>query len=63
MRMRFRLFFTDDVTRLVLSSIEFEAADEVEALAFAEERRQLSSMELWSKGGLIKRWDSFPPGG
>ena len=61
--MRFRLFFTDDVTRLVLSSIEFEAADEVEALAFAEERRQLSSMELWSKGGLIKRWDSFPPGG
>ena len=57
MRMRFRLFFTDDVTRLVLSSIEFEAADEVEALAFAEERRQLSSMELWSKGGLIKRWD------
>ena len=63
MRMRFRLFFTDDVTRLVLSSIEFEAADELEALAFAEERRQLSSMELWSKGGLIKRWDSFPPGG
>ena len=60
--MRFRLFFTDDVTRLILSSIEFEAADAAEALAFAEERRQLSSMELWSKGGLIKRWDSFPPG-
>ena len=62
MRMRFRLFFTDDVTRLILTSIEFEAADAAEALAFAEERRQLSSMELWSKGGLIKRWDSFPTG-
>ena len=60
--MRFRLFFTDDVTRLILSSIEFEAADAAEALVFAEERRQLSSMELWSKGGLIKRWDSFPSG-
>jgi hypothetical protein len=62
MRMRFRLFFTDDVTRLILTSIEFEAADAAEALAFAEERRQHSSMELWSKGGLIKRWDSFSPG-
>jgi hypothetical protein len=60
--MRFRLFFTDDLTRRIVSLIDFEAADATEALAFAEKRRQLSSMELWSKGGLIKRWDSFPPG-
>lgn len=61
--MRFRLFFTDDLTRRIVSLIDFEAADAAEALAYAEERRQPSSMELWSKGGLIKRWDSFPPNG
>lgn len=59
--MRFRLFFTDDLTRRIVSLIDFEAADASEALTFAEKRRQLCSMELWSKGGLIKRWDSFPP--
>ena len=57
--MRFRLFFTDDLTRRIVSLIDFEAADAAEALVFAEERRQLSSMELWAKGGLIKRWDTF----
>jgi hypothetical protein len=56
---RYRLFFTDDVTRRILSSIEFEAADEGEALAYAEARRADSSMELWAKGGLIRRWESF----
>lgn len=61
--MRFRLFFTDDLTRRIVSLIDFEAANTAEALAYAEERRQVSSMELWSKGGLIKRWDSFPPSG
>jgi hypothetical protein len=61
--MRFRLFFTDDLTRRVVSLIDFEAADTAEALAFAEKRREPTSMELWAKGGLIKRWESFPPGG
>jgi hypothetical protein len=56
---RYRLFFTDDLTRRILSSIEFEAADEAKALAYAEARRATSSMELWAKGGLIKRWESF----
>ena len=59
--MRFRLFFTDDLTRRIVSLIDFEAEDAADAQAFAEERRGLSSMELWAKGGLIKRWDSFPP--
>lgn len=59
---RFRLFFVDNFTRRILTSIEFDAADEAEALVFAEERRTLSPMELWSKGGLIQRWDAFPPG-
>jgi hypothetical protein len=57
--MRFRLFFTDDLTRRIISLIDFDAVDTAEALAFAEERRRVSSMELWAKGGLIKRWDSF----
>jgi hypothetical protein len=61
--MRFRLFFVDDLTRRIVSLIDFEAADAAEALAYAEERRQISSMELWSKGGLIQRWDSLPPNG
>jgi hypothetical protein len=61
--MRFRLFFLDDLTRRIVSLIDFEAADTVEALAISEESRQLSSMELWAKGGLIKRWESFPPNG
>ena len=61
--MRFRLFFIDDLTRRIVSMIDFEAADTVEALAFAEARREPSSMELWAKGGLIKQWQSFPPGG
>ena len=60
--MRFRLFFTDDLTRRIISLIDFEAADTAEALAFAEKRRELSPMELWAKGGLIKRWDTFLPG-
>ena len=55
--MRFRLFFTDDLTGRIVSMVDFEAVDAAEALAYAEERRELSSMELWSKGGLIKRWD------
>jgi hypothetical protein len=49
--MRFRLFFTDDLTRQIVSLIDFEAADTAEALTFAEVCRQLSSMELWAKGG------------
>jgi hypothetical protein len=61
--MRFRLFFINDLTRRIVSLIDFEAADTAEALAFAEKRRELSSMELWAKGGLIKRWDSLRPGG
>lgn len=61
--MRFRLFFVDDLTRRIVSLIDFEAADAAEALAYAEERRQISSMELWSKGGLIQRWDPLPPNG
>ena len=60
--MRFRLFFTDDLTRRIVSMVDFEAVDAAEALAYAEERRELSSMELWSKGGLIKRWDSAVDG-
>jgi len=61
--MRFRLFFTDDLTRRIVNLIDFEAADTAEALAFAEERREHYSMELWAKGGLIRRWDSFPRSG
>ena len=59
--MRFRLFFTDDVTRRIVSLTQFEAADAAEALAIAEERRTQSSMELWAKGGLIKRWNAVRP--
>ena len=59
--MRFRLFFTDSLTRRIVSQIEFEAADSAEALALAEKRRTQSSMELWAKGGLIKRWDEIRP--
>lgn len=56
---RFRLFFIDNFTGQILSLIEFEAQDEAEALEFAEERRSLAPMELWTKGGLIKRWGAF----
>jgi hypothetical protein len=62
--MRFRLFFIDKLTRRIISLIELEAADAVEAVALAEERRAQSGMELWAKGGLIKRWEemrSVPP--
>ena len=59
--MRFRLFFTDSLTRRIISLIDFEAADAAEALALAEERRTQSPMELWAKGGLIKRWDEMRP--
>jgi hypothetical protein len=59
--MRFRLFFTDKLTRRIISLIEFEAADAVEAVALAEERRTQSGMELWAKGGLIKRWEEIQP--
>ena len=59
--MRFRLFFTDSLTRRIVSLVELEAADAGEALALAEGRRTQSSMELWAKGGLIKRWDEIRP--
>jgi len=49
--MRFRLFFIDKLTRRIISLIELEAADAVEAVALAEERRTQSGMELWAKGG------------
>ena len=48
--MRFRLFFIDKLTRRIISLIELEAADAVEAVALAEERRTQSGMELWAKG-------------
>jgi len=59
--MRFRLFFIDKLTRRIISLIELEAADAVEAVALAEERRAQSGMEIWAKGGLIKRWDERRP--
>lgn len=59
--MRFRLFFIDKLTRRIISLIELEAADAVEAVALAEEFRTQSGMELWAKGGLIKRWDEIRP--
>jgi hypothetical protein len=60
---RFRLFFVDSFSRQILSSIEFESADERHAVAFAEERRSLTAMELWTRGGLVKQWAAIPPGG
>jgi hypothetical protein len=59
--MRFRLFFIDKLTRRIISLIELEAADASEAVALAEELRTRSGMELWAKGGLIKRWDEIRP--
>jgi hypothetical protein len=59
--MRFRLFFIDKLTRRIISLIELEAADAVEAVALAEERRTQFGMELWAKGGLIKRWEEMRP--
>lgn len=59
---RYRLFFTDELTRRIHSSIEFQAAHDDEALAYAENRRTTSPMELWTKGGLIKRWESISAG-
>jgi hypothetical protein len=50
----------DGCSSRIFTSIEFEAADETEALAFAEERRCQPAMELWNDGGLLKRWNSFP---
>ena len=60
---RFRVFFVDRYSGGILSSIEFEAADEAQALALAEDRRCQTAMELWEKGGLIKRWEPSPPNG
>lgn len=58
---RFRLFFVDNLTRRIMSSVEFDATDEAEALNYAEERLAQAPMELWAKGGMIKSWDLLPP--
>ena len=52
----FRLFFLNS-GRSIVSSHEFFAATDEEAIKVAEAWREGRKMELWQRARIVKRWD------
>ena len=40
---------------------EFEAENDEAAIAYGDDVRSLSQMELWQGDRRVRHWDSFPP--
>ena len=57
----YRLQYVDGSGGHIVRVREFDAeADEV-AIAYADEIRSLTAMELWEGDRRVKEWDGFPP--
>jgi len=56
----YRLYQLHGARNEVQSFEEFDAADDVEAIARSETLRRLGAMELWSGHRKVRRWESIP---
>lgn len=41
--------------------LEFQAEDDLSAIAIADSRRKSLAMQLWSAGKLVKQWPAIEP--
>ena len=57
----FRLQYVDLFSGNILRARDFQAASDEAAIAYAEEARGLTAMELWQGDRKIKQWGAFPP--
>ena len=57
----YRLHYLDGSTADIVHVREFEAESDETAIAYAEEVRSLTSMELWAGPRKLKTWAAFPP--
>ena len=53
----YRLYFMDRFSGHIDHVREFEAVDNVDAIAIANDWHQGGPMELWSRHHKLKRWD------
>ncbi len=53
----YRLYFMDRFTGHIDHVREFEAADNADAIAIANDWHEGGPMELWSRHHKLKRWD------
>jgi hypothetical protein len=56
----YRLDFLDTSTGQVCLAREFQADTDEAAIAYADDARGMSPMELWNGLRKIKRWEAFP---
>jgi hypothetical protein len=52
----YRLYFLDGVGRRIISSHEFFAASDEEAIERSEAWREGRKMELWQRARVVKEW-------
>jgi hypothetical protein len=57
----YRLYYLDGLSGHVDHFREFEAESDEAAIAYADDTRGLTPMELWSGERKIKDWEAFPP--
>ena len=58
--MYYRLYFMDRFSGHIDHFREFEAEDDVSAVAIAESWREVQPMELWNRQRKLKHWDREP---
>jgi len=57
----YRLYYLDGYSGHIMRVREFDAENDQAAIAYGDEVRSLSPMELWDCDRKIKQWDAFPP--
>jgi hypothetical protein len=57
----YRLHYLDGFRGEAVSIREFQAETDETAIAYADEVRSLTAMELWQGDRRVKQWDAFPP--
>ena len=56
-RLKFLVAFSGKATL----SRDFEAETDAAAIAYADDARGMTAMELWNEERKVKRWEAFPP--
>ena len=56
----YRLYFLDDGSGSIVDFREFDADNDVAAVAVAGRLRRMAAMELWSMGRKVRQWDPVP---
>ena len=57
----YRLHYLDVVRGDIVRVREFEADSDEAAIAYGDDVRSLTSMELWEGERRVRQWDAFPP--